>query len=266
MPAKNKHYTSPKNPVYVTGAERYRLPLVGYLTPKEPKFDTMVKWLNLGDKNLHTRPEGYGLIFLESEEHSATYFGPIEQVQQYQRENTNGTATFDQSQGVTVALWPHGDGWDDLIPDTTWTPDGKGVVTSFPHPVVKEAEVIVYEFHGSWLPDGPTEKLITYHCTACHQDMRHSGGDTHENKGPHDRRWVAQLARKHVRSAELYGMNRDGKSACCPHDPDMIRVVTEVANEKFGTNNPVLSEDSWCAVNGQCAMIREVRAAQAVSR
>ncbi|GAA3311782.1 hypothetical protein GCM10020295_82230 [Streptomyces cinereospinus] len=53
----------------------------------------------LRDNGHDTRLEGYGLIFLESEQFSATYFGSIEQIEQYQRENVDGKATFDASQG-----------------------------------------------------------------------------------------------------------------------------------------------------------------------
>ncbi|MEU1223209.1 hypothetical protein [Streptomyces microflavus] len=57
----------------------------------------------LKDNGHDTRPEGYGLVFLESEEFSVTYFGSIAQIEQYKRENTDGTATFDASQGVMYA-------------------------------------------------------------------------------------------------------------------------------------------------------------------
>ncbi|MFC8851539.1 hypothetical protein ACFT5D_00545 [Streptomyces sp. NPDC057144] len=108
------HHVSETNPAHVTSCDRYRLPLVGAIVPGNPGYEDMVEILK--DNGHDTRPEGYGLIFLESEEFSATYFGSIAQIEQYKRDNADGTATFDASQGVMYAQWPHGKGWDDFLP------------------------------------------------------------------------------------------------------------------------------------------------------
>ncbi|MGW1596822.1 hypothetical protein [Streptomyces sp. NPDC002343] len=71
------------------------------ITITNPGYEDMVEILK--DNGHDTHPEGYGLIFLESEEFSATYFGSIAQIEQYQRDNVDGTATFDASQGVMYA-------------------------------------------------------------------------------------------------------------------------------------------------------------------
>lgn len=263
----NQHYTSPTNPCHVTGAERYRTPLVGYLMPDMPKFNEMVEVLDLGDTNLHTRPEGYGLIFLESEEHSVTYFGPVEQVQHYQAENTDGTATFDQTQGVMIGGWPHGDAWAGFIPTTYWNgkargavEDGLGIVTRFDHPVTAGAEVVVFEFEGNWLHDRPARKLVTYHCTACHLDTFHDSGHVHENHGPDDRRWAARQARQHMHSAKKHGVNREGQSACRPADPNMLRIVNAMSKREHGHATLPDTQDAYCAIKGPCSVIRELRA------
>ncbi|MEV5567985.1 hypothetical protein AB0L54_34790, partial [Streptomyces sp. NPDC052196] len=77
-----KHNVSDTNPAHVTSCDRYRLPLVGTIAPGNPGYEDMVEILK--DNGHDTRPEGYGLIFLESEEFSATYFGSIAQIEQYQ--------------------------------------------------------------------------------------------------------------------------------------------------------------------------------------
>jgi len=146
------HNVSETNPTHVTSCDRYRLPLVGTIAPGTPGYEDMVEMLRENDH--HTR-EGYGLIFLESEEFSAIYFGSIEQIEQYKRDNADGPATFDPSQGVTYAKWPHGKGWDDYIPRTFWNvqarggiADGVGLVTAFAHTEIQGAEVVVYEFEA----------------------------------------------------------------------------------------------------------------------
>ncbi|WP_189750782.1 hypothetical protein, partial [Streptomyces tendae] len=106
------HHVSDTNPTRVTSCDRYRICLVGTLTPDNPNYEDMVGMLR--DNGHDTRPEGYGLIFLESEEFSATYFGSIAQIEQYKRDNTDGK-TFDASQGVLYAQWPHGKGWDGFL-------------------------------------------------------------------------------------------------------------------------------------------------------
>ncbi|MEU7450032.1 hypothetical protein [Streptomyces diastaticus] len=112
------HHVSDTNPAHVTSCDRYRLPLVGTIAPDNPGYEDMVETLK--DNGHDTRSEGYGLIFLESEEFSATYFGSIAQIEQYKRDNADGTATFDASEGVTYAQWPHGKGWDTFLPRVFW--------------------------------------------------------------------------------------------------------------------------------------------------
>ncbi|OEV10223.1 hypothetical protein [Streptomyces nanshensis] len=265
----NRHYTSPTNPCHVISAERYRLSHIDYVTPDLPKFDAMVEFLNFSDTNLHTRPEGYGLILLEAEEHSLAYFGPIEQVRQYQADNAAGAATtFDHTQGVMIGGWPQGVAWDGFIPTTYWNrkangavDDGIGILTRFDHPVTPGAEVIVYEFEGGWLADRPTHKLVTYHCTACHLDTFTDSGHVHENDGPDTRRWAARQARQHMESAKKHGVNRDGQSACRPNNGEMLRIVNEMAKKRRYEHAPLPdTDDAYCAIHGPCSIIRELRA------
>ncbi|WP_031031335.1 MULTISPECIES: hypothetical protein [Streptomyces] len=260
------HHVSAANPAYVTGCDYYRLPLVGTITPGHADYEDMVEMLR--DNGHDTRPEGYGLIFLESEEFSATYFGSIEQIEQYKRDNTDGTARFDPSQGVLYAQWPQGKGWDDYLPRTFWNikarggiEDGVGLVTAFAHTEAPGAEVIVYEFEGKWLPDSEPQQLVTYHCTACHKDTFHDCGHVHENTGPASRRWAARQARQHIISAHRHGVG-DTNSACRPNNGEMLRVVNALARERLGTTGNALpdTDDAYCATKGPCGIIRELRA------
>lgn len=262
------HRTSEKNPNHVIGADRYRLPLTGFIVAGAPGFDDMVKWLadceDEQGKSLHTRPEGYGLIFLESEEHAATYFGPIEQVQRYRDENVDGTATFDQSEGVTVGGWPQGKGWDEFLPRVFWNQGGVGIVTAFAHNAIPGAEVIVYEYEGTWGMGDKSEPrpMVTYHCTGCHKDTLHDSGHMHENKGPHDRRWMARKAREHITGAVRHGL-RNENSLCRPGSSvEMLRVVNEVAASQLGPGYLPHPEDEggYCAVKGPCSILRDMRA------
>ncbi|GES27894.1 hypothetical protein AB0G60_02770 [Streptomyces angustmyceticus] len=259
------HNVSDTNPAHVTSCDRYRLPLVGTIAPGNPGYEDMVEMLK--DNGHDTRPEGYGLIFLESEEFSATYFGSIEQIEKYKRENVDGTATFDAQQGVTYAQWPHGKGWDEFLPRVFWNQaargaiaDGVGLVTAFAHTEVPGAEVIVYEFEGKWTHDSDPTQMVTYHCTACHMDTAH-GGDVHENTGPDRRRWAARQARQHIVSAHRHGVG-DKNSSCRPNGGEMLRAVNAVAKNRLGmTSNPLPdTDDVYCATKGPCSIIRELRA------
>jgi hypothetical protein len=260
------HNVSETNPTHVTSCDRYRLPVVGIIAPGNPGYEDMVEILK--ENGQDTRPEGYGLILLESEEFSATYFGSIEQVKRYKRENADGKATFDASQGVMYAQWPHGKGWDDFLPRVFWnmkafgaTADGIGLVTAFAHTEVLGAEVIVYEFEGKWLASSETQQMVTYHCTACHLDTFHDSGHVHENTGPDRRRWAARQARQHILGAHRHGVG-DRNSPCRPNDGEMLRVVNAVARERLGmTSNPLPDADAaFCATKGPCSIIRELRA------
>jgi hypothetical protein len=260
------HNVSEDHPAHVTSCDYYRLPLVATIVPGNPGYEDMVEMLK--DNGHDTRPEGYGLIFLESEEFSATYFGSIEQIEQYKRENTDGKATFDASQGVLYAQWPHGKGWDDFLPRVFWNQaqcgaiaDGVGLVTAFAHTEIPGAEVIVYEFEGTWSRGGTAQQMVTYHCTACHLDTFHSGGDVHENSGPSSRRWAARQARQHIISAARNGVGTTN-SACRPNNGEMLRAVNAVARDMWGTTGNALpdTDDAFCAAKGPCSIIRELRA------
>jgi hypothetical protein len=260
------HNVSEDHPAHVTSCDYYRMPLVATIVPGNPGYEDMVDMLK--DNGNDTRPEGYGLIFLESEEFSATYFGSIEQIEQYKRENVDGKATFDASQGVLYAQWPHGKGWDDFLPRVFWNQtqrgaiaDGVGLVTAFAHTEIPGAEVIVYEFEGAWSLGGKSEQLVTYHCTACHLDTFHDCGHVHENTGPNSRRWAARQARQHIISAARHGVG-DTNSACRPNNGEILRAVNAVAREMWGTTGNALpdTDDAYCVTKGPCSIIRELRA------
>ena len=243
------HTVSDSNPVYVTGADNYRVSFTGFLTPDHPKFQEMLGFLN--DK-CRRRPEGFGLMFLESEEHSFTYFGPIEQVRRFQEEEMKASPAFDFSQGFMVEFWPHGRNWEDFIPDITWNQEGEGIVTEFDHPV--SGKVVVYEFLGSWLKNRPKGKMVNFHCTNCHTNTFHDSGMVHSNRGPSARRIAARQAREHVHNVHKKS------DKCLPADPEMMRVVNEVSNRMYGTNNPEITWEQHCNTEGPCSEIRRLRA------
>jgi hypothetical protein len=260
------HHVSETSPAHVTSCDSYRVSLVGAIVPGNPGYEDMVGMLK--DNGHDTRPEGYGLIFLESEEFSATYFGSIEQIEQYKRDNIDGKATLDVSQGVVYAQWSHGKGWGDFLPRAFWNvqargaiADGVGLVTAFAHNETPGAEVIVYEFEGTWRPGGEAQQLVTYHCTACHLDTFHDSGHVHDNTGPSSRRWAARQARQHLISAARHGVG-DKQSACRPHNGQMLRAVNAVARDKWGTTGNALpdTDDGYCATKGPCSIIRELGA------
>lgn len=263
------HPTSEQNPTQVTGAPGYRVSMTMILPGTGARFADCITYLTEGEQDLHSRPEGYGLVFLESEEHAVTYFGPMQQVADFQREmQTNPGASFDGDLGFFVARWPHGPGWDELIPPAYWNmtqvgaiADGVGLVTGFAHPSITGAEVLVYEYEGRWLRDGDVKKMITYHCTGCHEDTMHDSGHNHENTDPGMRRWAARQARQHIVSAARHGVG-SFDSACRPDGGEMLRVVNAVAKEQLGLpGNPLPdTEDTYCATKGPCSIIRELRA------
>ncbi|MFH8886603.1 hypothetical protein [Streptomyces californicus] len=261
------HHVSETNPTHVTSCDGYRLPLIGYLLPDlTPAYDDLVQWLREDGKD--TRPEGYGVVFLESEEFAVTYFGSIEQIQQYQRDTIDGPTPFDASRGVMYAQWPHGKAWDTFLPTVFWNnakrgavADGVGLVTAFAHNAMPGAEVVVYEFEGRWLPGHDPKPMVTYHCTACHQDTFHDSGHVHENTGPGSRRWAARQARQHIVGAARHGVGGTS-SPCRPNNGQMLHAVNALARDMWGTtSNPLPdTDDAYCATKGPCSILRELRA------
>lgn len=266
----HQHETSPTSARHVTGGAPYRVSLLGTLTPAHPSFEEMVGYLKFrDDRDFHTRPEGYGLVFLESEEHCLTYFGPLEQIQGYERATEAGERwTLDTSPGVTLEKWPSTGAWGDFIPPSYWNvekagavADGVGIVTAFAHNAVAGAEVIVYEYEAQRTPSAPLHKMATYHCTACHKDAAYDGGHSYENAAPDDRRWAARRARSHILSAMTHGVG-DANSACRPGDGDMLRAVNALAKQRLGISGNVLpdTDETYCMTHGPCAYLRELRA------
>ncbi|MGW5679196.1 hypothetical protein ACWEV4_29650 [Streptomyces sp. NPDC003860] len=259
-----KHTVSDTNPARVVGADQYRISFTATLSPSHEGFDSMQEFF----RSEHRRPEGYGLVGLESEEHSVLYSGSVQQIEEYRAAAQLGPTTFDGSQGHMYEFWPHGQGWDTFIPRTFWNAeahgaiaDGVGLVTTFPHSETLGAEVVVYEFEGSWLLGGKPEQMVTHHCTACHKDTHHDSGHVHANTGPDSRRWAARQARQHIISAHRHGVGNTN-SACRPTNGAMLRAVNAVARDLWGTTGNALpdTDDAYCATKGPCSLIRELRA------
>ncbi|AJF70456.1 hypothetical protein [Streptomyces vietnamensis] len=239
-----RHTVSDTNPTYVTGADRYRIPFTGFLTPDNPQFTVMEEYI----QPEHRRSDGYGLAFLESEEHHVLYIGSVRQLQEYRTANTDGTAVLDPAQGVMYAFWPHGKGWDDYIPNNAWNPGGEGIVTEFDHPLGGKVTVYEYLYDNR---DGEKVPMVGFHCDRCHPDPKIDHEASMPNRGPQDRRWSARNARVHIRSHA---------DRCRPVDPRIAEVVQQVANEKYGVSNPTVTWESRCATTGPCARIRHLRA------
>ena len=242
------HTVSETNPVHVTSADSYRISITALLTPDHAKFAVMEETI----KPEHRHPDGYGLALLESEEHSVMYVGPVRQITDYHAAKETGGATLDVTQGVMYDRWPHGEGWNDYIPRNTWTRDGEGIITSFTHP--QGGKVYVYEYVKTD-DDGNRTPMVTFHCEQCHNISEGFGGGgegARENRGPHDRRWTARLARIHIRRPE---------DECRPTDPRFAEAVTAAMNADDGGNRPVVTAESSCATRGACSRIRHFRAA-----
>lgn len=232
-------HTLGPNPTYVNSADNYRLSYAFVLTPGDPNYEAMVEVLAILPE--HQRPDGYGVVLAQSEEHSVTFIGPPEHVAQVRA----GSAALDNSAGYFIEFWPRSDHWDKVIPANTWNPDGKGIFREFDH---KNASVLVYEYFED--RDGTQTPMVGWHCLSCHRDdlQRH-----HPNRGPQDRRWMAAEARKHLRRED----------DCRPANPRFAQIVTSVANDLNGTNNPVVSYESLCSTTGRCGQIRHLRAVAA---
>ncbi|MEV5348920.1 hypothetical protein [Streptomyces achromogenes] len=232
------HTLSETNPTYVTGADSYRVSITALLTPDTPHFTVMQEYF----KAEHRRPEGHGLAFLESEEHHLVYTGSVQQIQEYRA----GSA-LDTAQGALYGFWPHGTGWDDFIPHTTWNPGGEGIVTEFTHPL--GGKVTVFEYIEE--TDGQKKPMVGFHCDRCHPSPTIDHEVRMANRGPQDRRWSARNARVHIRSHA---------ERCRPVDPRFAEVAQQVANREYGVNHPTVTWDSRCATTGDCARIRHLRA------
>jgi hypothetical protein len=240
-----RHTVSDKDPAYVTRADQYRLSGVSYLTPEHPHFTAMQEFFPPESRC----PDGYGLGFMESEEHSVTYVGTVEQIQEFL---AGGGRGLDVSQGRCYPFWPYGRGWDELVPFTTWTPGGQGVATEFDH---RDTTVIVYEYLED--RDGELVPMVAFHCLYCHNDHRITFEHTSVNRGPKDRRWMAYQARVHIRRAE---------HECRRMDPGVIDAVVKVVLKELGPGAAVPSWESLCATTGPCAEIRHVHVAAAATK
>ncbi|MFI8326949.1 hypothetical protein [Streptomyces sp. NPDC085529] len=236
-----KHTVSSSNPVHVAGADSYRVSFTHIVTPDTPLYAEVEDNL----KPEHRRPDGHGLVFLESEEHHVVYYGPVRQIEEFR----TGGAALDLSQGAIYERWPHGEGWDSLIPATTWTPAGEGIVATFDHPL--GGTVTVYEFLQDDDSGGEKVSMVAFHCDRCHPHPRVDHESNRRNRGPQDRRWTARLARVHVhRHTEQ----------CRPVDPRYAEVAQALVNKEHGVDNPTVTWESRCATTGPCAQIRHLRA------
>lgn len=240
----NYGHTLGPDPTYVTAADNYRISGFVLLPPEHLNYESMVDSLTLDETPILPVDQtlnGCGFVLLESEEHSLTFVGPVDHVQEVR----DGKVPLDTSLGRFIQFWPRGSNWDAVIPANTWSKDGAGIYREFDH---EDTSVIAYEYVQD--RDGTPTPMVGFHCLRCHRDdLRHH----QPNRGPQDRRWIAAEARKHMR-----------RNDCRPADPRLAEVVTAVANDLHGTNKPVITQESRCSTTGCCGQIRHLRAAAAV--
>ncbi|MEW1842655.1 hypothetical protein AB0392_32325 [Nonomuraea angiospora] len=259
----NFHHVSPTNSTRVTSSQRYRLSWTTIIERSDPRFDALTE-VFMGE----FRPiDTFGVAGTESQEHSVLWFGPADIIARFEANPAAGIPwdEFNQ-QGVRADRWPNDDAWQQVIPATTWNPDGQGIVAEYSFD--DGGSVVVYEMLGrpallssgvSKSPNGPTP-LVTFHCTRCHEESGHH--DRYMSARPDDRRIVCQQARRHMRPGRCGGAEANARN------DRMVAVVQEA----FGRPVTGSTEGLYAAqcatkdldpngilVSSSCAEVREAR-------
>lgn len=229
------HFVSDTDPVIVTGAAAYRVSHTFVLMPGAVGYAEMELSLPAAAR----RPGGYGLVFLESEEHQLLYVGLPDQIRALPPARPLPASTVDTSRGTLVAGWPQAGRWGHLVPASTWFRGGQGILVELPH---RGGQVVAYEY----VEESGSTLLVGYHCQVCHSPGAHQS-----NQGPRDRRLIGRLARHHVHRADRQ---------CVPPDPRVAERVAAARNAADAATRPVVYPDAICATEGECARIRHIRA------
>lgn len=197
----------------IVRADMYRIDMTAIIpasTPDELRADFEKELLPE-----HVNPgQPYGLILMSSQLFDCMYLTTPAVVEAYRDK------TFQLPPGIGVyAGWPnrHGGPMEDLLPETTWYPNGIGILDEITG--VDGAKVTTYEYtvdkaqtyNDRAEPSGELANMLTYHCDRCHTPTWTDLGDRFENHGPNERYIAALKAHRHARGADGHCKVPDGK-------------------------------------------------------
>ncbi|MEU7802563.1 hypothetical protein AB0B10_25215 [Micromonospora arborensis] len=203
----------------------------------------------------HVKPgEPYGLILMSSQLFDCMYLTTPTLVEAYRDK------PIQLPQGIVYGGWPnaHGGPMEGLLPETTWFPNGVGILDEIEG--IDGAKVAIYEYtvdkaqtyNHRAEPVGELANMVTYHCDRCHRPAPFDLREKIENRGPNERYIAALDARNHARGTDGHCTVPDGK---------MEQVVSRVASEMHGCTIELPAPASTCAAEEGCAQVREARAA-----
>ena len=235
------------------GADNWRITMSLIIGP-EPRPER--EYL---DRNLlpeHRRPGlEYGIALLESQLMSATMYLDADTIRRWRI----GKAQLPAGMPV-YEHWLDQGAWEDLIPATTWTPGGVGLIDVYDN--VAGGKVTVFEYRVDKAqryndrnePSGEMASMVTFHCDRCHTPDHMDIDVRIANARPSDRAWTAKKARAHAR----------GDLRCELPNGRIEQVVSAVASEMRGRTVAVPSRASACATDMVgCGGVREATAVTA---
>lgn len=221
----NTHQVSPNSSTYVTSAAQYRMSWATVIERSHPRWDALTQ----GFIEEYRPTDTFGVAGVESQEHSAMWLGPADIIARFAANPVAVPWSELTQHGGFADRWPNGDAWNELIPHTTWNPEGQGIVTEFEFSDC--GSVVVYELLGrpALLSSGVSESpeglvpVVTFHCTRCHCEGGH--GDRYMSADPDDRRTVCRKARQHMRPGRCQGEEANARN------DRMVAVVQEVIGQ-----------------------------------
>ncbi|TYB71292.1 hypothetical protein FXF51_02335 [Nonomuraea sp. PA05] len=259
----NVHHVKEDNPVYVTGADSYRMSWAAVIERTDPRWDG----LTAGFIEEYRPTSTFGVAGIESQEHSLMWLGAADVIARFVANPVAVPWGELGEHGGYGDKWPNGDAWNAFIPHTTWNPGGQGVVTEYSFDD-GNGSVVVYELLGRpallspgvrEIGDGPVP-VVTFHCTRCHYDGDHS--DRYMSARPDDRRTVCRKARQHMRPGRCRGEEANARG------DQMIAAVREVVGRPVTGSTKGLHA-AWCQkrdldsdgvmVSSSCAEVQAAR-------
>jgi hypothetical protein len=180
------------------------------------------------------------------------WVGPMSEVLSRQAAMEAGVQPepFDFRSGYLIGGWPSlTSGWERIVPSIPWHRGGQGILAEFDH---RGAKVVAYEYVETD-DEGVTHNKVTYHCQFCH--TAGDAGEKYDNDSAFMRHLAVDQARKHVEFADRPGYER----ICRPFDRKFDEVIALAAG------GPIIEHAAYCAAENECATIRNIRTAQALS-
>lgn len=236
----------------IVGADMFRvdMTLIIPATPDELRADF--------EKNLlpeHVTPgEPYGLVLMSSQLFECMYLTTPALVESYRDKQ------FQLPQGIVYGGWPSSSNtaWQDILPDTTWFPNGVGILDEIAG--IDGAKVTIYEYtvdkaqkyNDRAEPVGELANMVTYHCDRCHTPAPFDLGEKFENTGPNGRHFASSKARVHARGADGHCKVPDGK---------MEQAVAAAFSQMKGRTIELPGPAAACAAGEGCAQVRQARTA-----